>query len=175
MGQCCQIFAFYRSWGDGLVQSHLRLAIWMMNMQGDEGTSFRSEAKVTPFLSTAKGIANWQPLLGTESSKQVPSIYSILFSEKLQCPRKCCRNWEIWRPWLCNACNSKSIQGSVALIHSINIYWVPAIFPGGSDGKESACNAWDLSSSPVWGKSPGGGNGNPLQCSCLENPMDRGA
>ena len=43
-------------------------------------------------------------------------------------------------------------------------------FPGGSDGKESACNAGDLGSIPGLGKSPGGGNGNPLQCSCLENP-----
>ena len=48
-------------------------------------------------------------------------------------------------------------------------------FPGGSDGKESACNAGDLSLIPGLGKSPGKGNGNPLQCSCLENPMDRGA
>ena len=47
--------------------------------------------------------------------------------------------------------------------------------PGGSDGKESACNAGDLGSIPGLGRSPGEGNGNPLQCSCLENPMDRGA
>ena len=48
-------------------------------------------------------------------------------------------------------------------------------FPGGSDGKESACNAGDLGSVPGLGRSPGEENGNPLQCSCLENPMDRGA
>ena len=47
-------------------------------------------------------------------------------------------------------------------------------FPGGSDGKESACNAGDPGSIPGWGKSPRVGNGNPLQYSCLENPMDRG-
>ena len=47
--------------------------------------------------------------------------------------------------------------------------------PGGSDGKESACNAGDLGSIPGRGRSPGEGNGNPLQYSCLENPMDRGA
>ena len=45
-------------------------------------------------------------------------------------------------------------------------------FPGGSDGKVSACNAGDLASIPVWGRSPGEGNGNPLQHSCLENPTD---
>ena len=48
-------------------------------------------------------------------------------------------------------------------------------FPGGSDGKESACNAGDLGLIPGSGKSPREGNGNPLQYSCLGNPMDRGA
>ena len=48
-------------------------------------------------------------------------------------------------------------------------------FPGGSDSKESACNAGDPSSVPGLGRSPGEGNGNPLQYSCLDNPMDRGA
>ena len=43
-------------------------------------------------------------------------------------------------------------------------------FPGGSNSKESACNAGDLDSIPRLGRSPGGGHGNPLQCSCLENP-----
>ena len=46
---------------------------------------------------------------------------------------------------------------------------------GGSDSKESACNAGDLGSIPGSGRSPGEGHGYPLQCSCLENPMDRGA
>ena len=48
-------------------------------------------------------------------------------------------------------------------------------FPGGSDGKESAYNAgeWNLTSGS--GRSPGGGHGNPLQYSCLDIPMDRGA
>ena len=41
--------------------------------------------------------------------------------------------------------------------------------------KESTCNAGDLGSIPGLGRSPEGGNGNPLQYSCLENPMDRGA
>ena len=48
-------------------------------------------------------------------------------------------------------------------------------FLGGSDAKESACNAGDLGSLPGWGRSPGEGDGNPLQYSCLENPTDRGA
>ena len=45
-------------------------------------------------------------------------------------------------------------------------------FPGGSEGKVSACNAGDLGLIPGSGRSPGEGNGNPLQYSCLENPMD---
>ena len=48
-------------------------------------------------------------------------------------------------------------------------------FPGGSDGKESACNAGDPGSIPVLGRSPGEGNGNPHQYSCLENSMDKEA
>ena len=48
-------------------------------------------------------------------------------------------------------------------------------FPGGSDGKESACNARDQGSIPGSGRSPGEGNGNPLYYSCLENSVDRGA
>ena len=48
-------------------------------------------------------------------------------------------------------------------------------FPGGSEGKASACDVEDPGSIPGSGRSPGEGNGNPLQYSCLENPMDRGA
>ena len=45
-------------------------------------------------------------------------------------------------------------------------------FPGGSTGKETACNVVDLGLIPGLGRSPGEGNGNPFQYSCLENPMD---
>ena len=48
-------------------------------------------------------------------------------------------------------------------------------FPGGSDGKESAYNVEDMGSIPGLGRSSGGGHGNPLKYSFLENPMDRGA
>ena len=48
-------------------------------------------------------------------------------------------------------------------------------FPGGSDGKQFACSVGDLGSSPGSGRSPGGGHGNPLPYSGLENPLDRGA
>ena len=55
-----------------------------------------------------------------------------------------------------------------SLPHLVEVYGV-------SDGKEAACDAGDLGSIPGSGRSPGEGNGNPLQYSCLENAMDRGA
>ena len=48
-------------------------------------------------------------------------------------------------------------------------------FPWWLSGKKSSCNAGDMGSIPGLGRSPGEGNGNPLQYSCLENPMERGA
>ena len=48
-------------------------------------------------------------------------------------------------------------------------------FPGGSVVKNPSANEGDMDSFPGLGRSPGGGNGNPLQCSCLENPRDGGA
>ena len=52
------------------------------------------------------------------------------------------------------------------------IYYYIGDFPGSSDSKASAYNAGDLGSIPGSGRSPGEGNGNPLQYSCLKNPMD---
>ena len=49
------------------------------------------------------------------------------------------------------------------------------LIPQWLSGEESACNAGDVGLIPGLGTACGGGNGNPLQCSCLENPMDRGA
>ena len=57
-----------------------------------------------------------------------------------------------------------------------NLFYLYLVnFPGGSDSKVSACHAGDLGSIPGSGRSPGEGNGNPFQYSCLENPMDGGA
>ena len=62
-------------------------------------------------------------------------------------------------------------------LYSITFHGLPlnSGFPGGSNGKASGCNAGDPGSIPGAGRAPGEGNGNPLQYSCLENPMDRGA
>ena len=60
----------------------------------------------------------------------------------------------------------------------IDIYpllYVKGGFASGSDGKESACNIGDLGLIPGSGRSSGEGNGNQFQCSCLENPLARGA
>ena len=63
---------------------------------------------------------------------------------------------------------SKSLFG-------FNMSYGSSYFPGGWEGKASACNAGDPGLIPGLGRSPGEGNGNPLQYSSLENPMDRGA
>ena len=63
-------------------------------------------------------------------------------------------------------------DGLQSLAHSLRTY---VSFPRGSDGKESACKAGDLASVPELRRSPREGNGNPLQYSCLANPMDRGS
>ena len=68
------------------------------------------------------------------------------------------------------------IQGlspaSFSFFFFLNFLFYSGVFPGGSDSKASACNAGDLGSVPGSGRSPGEGNGNPLQYSCLKNPMD---
>ena len=66
-----------------------------------------------------------------------------------------------------SACNEEDLGSIPGLERSC--------FPGGLDGKETACNAGNLGLNPRPGRSPGEGNGNPLQYSCLENPMDREA
>ena len=59
---------------------------------------------------------------------------------------------------------------SVGKVFVLNSFVCLMGFPGGSNGKESTCNVGDLDLIPGLGRSPAGGHGNPLQCSCLENP-----
>ena len=61
------------------------------------------------------------------------------------------------------------------LTENLDIFSFTVLFPGGSDGKASVYNAGDQGLIPGSGRSPGEGNGNPLQYSCLENSMDGGA
>ena len=65
-------------------------------------------------------------------------------------------------------------QNRLSVKFTIIKFQDPAL-PAGSDGKESTCKMGDLGLIPRLGRSPGGGHSNPLQYSCLENPMDRGA
>ena len=72
------------------------------------------------------------------------------------------------------------MYGIIYIIYNISdiceiIYNIETSFPGGSDGNVSAYNEGDPGSISGSGRSPGEGNGNPLQYSCLENPMNRGA
>ena len=69
------------------------------------------------------------------------------------------------------ACAASSMPALAPVLADCS--WVKG-FPGGSDGKESACNAGDQGSISGLGRSPGEENGNPLQYSCLENSTDRG-
>ena len=69
-----------------------------------------------------------------------------------------------------NITHSKTLAPS-----QIETLYLFSTFPGGSGGKESACNAGDQGLIPGSRRSPGEGNGYPLQYSCLENSMDRGA
>ena len=70
---------------------------------------------------------------------------------------------------------SEALEGRDVCIITADLHCCMAETPGGSEVKESACNAGDLGSILGSGRSPGEGNGNPLQYSCLENPMDGGA
>ena len=94
------------------------------------------------------------------------------------------------RQWFCNkTCMTvlfimSKVRLFISKLRNLSIYniltWDIYIrisymgFPGGSDGKESACSAGDPGSIPGPGRSPGERNGYPLQYSCLENPMERG-
>ena len=73
-----------------------------------------------------------------------------------------------------NSCQSKNVYIFDPKL-SLGNFFIDMDFPGGSDGKASAYNVGDLGSIPGSRRSPGEGNGNPLQYACLENPMDGGA
>ena len=81
-------------------------------------------------------------------------------------------------PWLCLI---HSICNLMKMINTLLWTWkkIPSTIhggcPGGSDGKDSVCNAGDPGLIPRLGRSSGDGKGYPLSCFCLENPMDRGA
>ena len=75
----------------------------------------------------------------------------------------------------CKDIHTHTVKGYNSLIPLFSVSSTGDKFPGDSDGKASACNAGDQGSIPGLERSPGEGNGNPLQYSCLENPMDGAA
>ena len=93
----------------------------------------------------------WIPL-GVLTSSCIDCVSNCIFPSSYE--------WGCWE------------TGNLRLIHSTFTKNYSMDFPGGSIGKESACSAGGLGSVPGLGRSPGEGNGNSLQDSCLENPMD---
>ena len=88
-----------------------------------------------------------------------------------------CESWvNSWRWWWTGRPGVLQFMGWQRSGHNwvTELNWTEGVV-GGSDGKESTCNVGDLGLIPELGRSPGGGQGNPLQYSCLENPMDRDA
>ena len=85
------------------------------------------------------------------------------------------RPYELFYVWENNPLSISSYANIFS--QSVGCFFVLSMvsFPGGSEGEESACNIGDSGSIPGSGRSPEEGNGNPLQYSCLENPMDGGA
>ena len=77
--------------------------------------------------------------------------------------------------WLHTHTHTRTHAHTCVCVFMLFVYMLAFCFPCSSNGKESACNAGDLGLTPESGRSPGEGNDNPLQHSCLENPMDRGA
>ena len=96
-------------------------------------------------------------------SRKTEAVESGVHFERLNKGKELTR-WEI------------NFRGSLTFLR---VSWTLVAFvpdhPCSSDGKQSACSAGDPGSSPRLGQSPGEGNSNPLQFSCLENPMNRGA
>ena len=96
------------------------------------------------------------------------SIWASLVAQMVKNPTA------MWETWVQSLGQEDPLEEGMAT-HSRILAWR---ISGGSDGKESVCNAGDkgdVGSIPELGRTPGGGNGYPLQYSCLENPMDRGA
>ena len=138
------------------------------------------ESRAPSTLCTAP--PGWNPTLGnTHSCRRacVHSWSSRLFAiPKLACPAHTNRSACIAPSYLSNHTAARGLGapktgwvrwfGSAVMLG--NRLYSFLGFPGGSDGKEPTCNAGDQSLIPGLGRSPGGGHGNPLQYSCLENP-----
>ena len=125
-----------------------------------------------PTLLYLKWITNKHLLYSTGNSAQCYAwkrewIHGCLWLSPFCCPPK---NYHNIVNQLYSIQKKKLFKKKIKILEEIS-----RGFPGGSEVKASACNEGDLDSIPGSGRSPGEGNGSPLQYSCLENPMDRGA
>ena len=105
------------------------------------------------------------------------NLDSILKSKDITSPAKVCIVTAMIFPVVMYGCDSWTIKKAERQrIDAFKLFFFKFLqgFPGGSDSKESACNVGNLGSIPGSGRSLGEGNGNLLQYSCLENPMDGG-
>ena len=122
----------------------------LVSTNTDSGKDWRQEEKGT----TGDEMVGWHHWLDGHEFEQAPGIGDGQGSPV------CCSPW-----------GHKELDMTEKLNWSLNWVFLWG-FPGVSDGKGSVCNAGDPGSIPGSGRSPGEGNGNPLQYSCLENPMD---
>ena len=129
---------------------------WLIGKDPDSGKGWRQEKKRMRWLD---GITNSMDMNLSKHQEIVkdkklwhPSVHGVT------------KSWT----WL-------SYWTTVAFLNYLIILLYTYNFPGGSDGKESACNTGNVGFIPGSGRSPGEGNGYPLQYSCLENSMDREA
>ena len=98
------------------------------------------------------------------SSDEKDIFFWVLVLEGLVGHHRTVQHQLLWHQWL-----------GIDLDNCEFVWFALKAFPGGSEVKASACNAGELGSIPGLGRSPGERNGNPLQYSCLDNPMDGGA
>ena len=118
---------------------------------------------------------HWKHGLNCWTTKEVPRSNFYKEESSLAGPQQplCCRFCFLFLEKLQkNPPSWRDPPDSHLIDRDVSIAW---IFPGGSDGKESACKEGDLGSIPGSGRSPGEGSDYHLQYSCLENSMDRGA
>ena len=114
--------------------------------------------------------------------------FLLTFTEApVSAPRSCLQLLAMWSPpaiytqrffcvIFCSVTSQKKKKKkNISQLFKQSLGQVQGDFPCSLVGKKSACNAGDMGSIPGSGRSPGEGHGNPLQYSCLENPMDRGA
>ena len=106
-------------------------------------------------------------LLRSRLEKEMATHSSILV-EKSPMDKQA---WQGYSPWGCKESDTAEQLSIAQHLVTAKPHWG---FPGGSDGKESACSAADPGSIPGSGRSPEGGLGSPLQYSCLKNSVDRG-